>query len=325
MSKKSPEDAFYDNLLLGLNSTLTNVPRICNVTIEKRSPCEKANIITWEQRHGVYLPEDIKKFYLSTDGFLLQWSYQYAPNDIRRVGYVHIPHLVQITLLRENVEPVFQSVTDSSTTTTSSNTSVGSNLTNNKSNTTINTHLAAPSSTSSGISLNSCKDQWGNPLPALGPKSKIFELNTVNEMAKVCLIYESCSSNNPKVFLLELDSFKWVFLADNFSEYLRMAIAHLGLPYWELCFASCGLPSWTEQLFLLLAPHLLEENEPRRSRLIKPAPELPYNMVDPLFALNQNLTLAEEITLDSKSSSSSCILQKFGWDYPDLVSKPVLP
>lgn len=100
MSKKSPEDAFYDNLLLGLNTTLSksknfqkrkkntnsmsktwiaaNVPRICNVSMEKRSPCEKANIITWEQRHGVYLPEDIKKFYLSTDGFLLQWSYQYA-------------------------------------------------------------------------------------------------------------------------------------------------------------------------------------------------------------------------------------------------------
>lgn len=34
--------------------------------------------MTWEQRHGVYLPEDMKKFYLSTDGFMLQWSYQYA-------------------------------------------------------------------------------------------------------------------------------------------------------------------------------------------------------------------------------------------------------
>ena len=74
-------------------------------------------------------------------------------------------------------------------------------------------------------------------------------------MAKVCLIYESCSSNNPKVFLLELDSFKWVFLADNFSEYLRMAIAHLGLPYWELCFASCGLPSWTEVRYLSFWTH----------------------------------------------------------------------
>lgn len=97
MSKKSPEDAFYNNLLLGLNSTLSikkiqlynlqkinlidilaNVPRVCNVTMEKRTPCEKSNVMTWEQRHGVYLPEDMKKFYMSTDGFLLHWSYQYA-------------------------------------------------------------------------------------------------------------------------------------------------------------------------------------------------------------------------------------------------------
>lgn len=40
-----------------------------------------------------------------------------------------------------------------------------------------------------------------------------------------------------------------------------MCIAHLGLPYWELCFAqTCHLPSWAEQLYLLLAPHLLEPN-----------------------------------------------------------------
>ncbi|KAM7358765.1 tubulin polyglutamylase complex subunit 2 [Cochliomyia hominivorax] len=291
MSKKSPEDAFYDNLLLGLNNTLTNVPRVCNVTMEKRSPCEKANIMTWEQRHGVYLPEDMKKFYLSTDGFLLHWSYQYAPNDIRRVGYIHFPHLVQITLLRENVEPIFQTNADNISA-SSSNTSIN-----------ISSHLVANNINRVEVSLS--KDQWGNPLPLIGPKSKIFELNTVNEMAKVCLIYDSSSSNNPKIYLLELDSFKWVFLADNFSEYLRMAIAHLGLPYWELCFASCGLPSWIEQLFLLLAPHLLEENEPRRARLINPAPEHPYNTVDPNIFRVKVKTNVSKTNLNSKHKYES--------------------
>ncbi|XP_013113072.2 tubulin polyglutamylase complex subunit 2 isoform X1 [Stomoxys calcitrans] len=239
MSKKLfPEDAFFENLLLGLNNTLAEVPRICNVTIDKRQPCEKSQLVTWEQRHGVYLPEDMKKFYLSTDGFMLQWSYQYAPNDIRKVGYIHFRHLLEISLLRENVEM---------------------------------TTAAGPTN-----------DQWGNPLPVLGAKTKIFEINTINEVAKVCLLYDSSGCNiSPKIYLLELSNLKWVFLADSFSEYLRMAIAHLGLPYWELCFASCGLPSWTEQLFLLLAPHLLEENETRRSRLINPGPEHPYNVIDP--------------------------------------------
>lgn len=95
------------------------------------------------------------------------------------------------------------------------------------------------------------------------------------------MLYESTSSNNPKFYLLELSTLSWQFLADTFSEYLRMAIAHLGLPYWELCFSSCGLPSWTEQLFLLLAPHLLEEHESRRGRVLNPACEHPYNIIDP--------------------------------------------
>lgn len=95
------------------------------------------------------------------------------------------------------------------------------------------------------------------------------------------MLYDSTSSNNPKFYLLELNTLTWQFLSETFSEYLRMAIAHLGLPYWELCFSSFGLPSWTEQLFLLLAPHLLEKNEQRRGRTINPACEHPYNILDP--------------------------------------------
>ncbi|XP_073839440.1 tubulin polyglutamylase complex subunit 2 [Musca autumnalis] len=270
MNKKlTPEDAFFENLLLGLNNTLADVPRVCNVSVEKRQPCEKSQLVTWEQRHGVYLPEDMKKFYLSTDGFILQWSYQYAPNDIRKVGYIHFPHILEITLLRENVEPVFYNNSDN----------IPQQQPTGPSNYSAN--LNNYTTTASASSSTPTTDQWGNALPVIGPKTKIFELNTINEVAKVCLLYDSAGSNTPKIYLLELANLKWVFLADNFSEYLRMAIAHLGLPYWELCFASCGLPSWTEQLFLLLAPHLLEEKEPRRSRVINPGPEHPHNLLDP--------------------------------------------
>ena len=123
-------------------------------------------------------------------------------------------------------------------------------------------------------------------------------------------MYETLESVSPKIYLLELQSNKWQFLADTFTEYLRMCIAHLGLshkafiilqlfslnqlfvfvicplglPYWELCFAhTCHLPSWAEQLFLLLAPHLLERNsnEATTNRLL-PVPQEPvvYNELD---------------------------------------------
>ncbi|XP_017092410.2 tubulin polyglutamylase complex subunit 2 [Drosophila bipectinata] len=265
MNKKlSPEDAFYENLTLGLIKTLSNVPRVCNVTLERRQPLNACQVVNWEQRHCVYLPEDMKKFYLSSDGFVLNWSYQYAPNDIRRVGHIHFPHLLQVTLLRENIETTHSS---------SSAAALASS----------NSDVLGPSSSTQSVSsaASTGKDKWGNATPIITPKSKIFEINNVNEVAKVCMLYESTSSNNPKFYLLELSTLSWQFLADTFSEYLRMAIAHLGLPYWELCFSSCGLPSWTEQLFLLLAPHLLEEHEPRRGRVLNPACEHPYNIIDP--------------------------------------------
>lgn len=244
-TKLNSEEAFFENLTMGLMKTLANVPRITNIGIEKRQPCEKAQIANWEQRHCVYLPEDMKKFYMSTDGFIFHWCYQYSINDSRKVGNINIPHLVQVILLRDNIDP--------------------------------NT-LGDSKQSSNG--------------PNLTPKSKIFEFNIVSDAAKVCLVYETTGLQNPKIYLLELTSFnsvsnvfsvKWQFLADSFTEYLRMAIAHLGLPFWELCFSSIGLPSWAEQLFLLLAPHLLDDppNSTRRGKTIKSFTEHPYNTLDP--------------------------------------------
>lgn len=98
---------------------------------------------------------------------------------------------------------------------------------------------------------------------------------------QICIIYDTPETTNPKIFLLETQSHKWHFLADSFTEYQRMSIAHLGLPYWELCFSTCGLPSWAEQLYLLLAPHLLEKNEPRRTLPLASNEQPPYNQLDP--------------------------------------------
>lgn len=118
--------------------------------------------------------------------------------------------------------------------------------------------------------------------PNLNTKSKIFELSTILDLAKVCMVYETPEVSHTKIYILEMGSYKWRFLADSFTEYLRMCIVHLGLPYWELCFSSVGLPSWTEQLFLLLAPHLLEKTDNRRSRSLNSTAENPpYNTLDP--------------------------------------------
>lgn len=72
------EDAFYENLTLGVIKILEGSPCVKNVRIERRNGCELTAITSWEQRHCCSLPEDVKNFYLSIDGFLLLWNLEIA-------------------------------------------------------------------------------------------------------------------------------------------------------------------------------------------------------------------------------------------------------
>lgn len=74
------EDLFYENLTLGVVRVLESSPCVKNVQIDRRNPCEKAALAAWEQRHGCILPEDLRNFYSSIDGFLLTWSFEVAGN-----------------------------------------------------------------------------------------------------------------------------------------------------------------------------------------------------------------------------------------------------
>lgn len=77
-ARSTLEDEFFTNLTLGLMKVLNNIPRVTSVILHKQQPCERAQVTAWEQRHNVYLPDDMKRFYLSTDGFVLYWNYHYS-------------------------------------------------------------------------------------------------------------------------------------------------------------------------------------------------------------------------------------------------------
>lgn len=74
------EDSFYENLTLGVVKILESSPCVKNVRVERRNGCESGAITSWEQRHCCALPEDIRNFYASIDGFLLQWNLDIAGN-----------------------------------------------------------------------------------------------------------------------------------------------------------------------------------------------------------------------------------------------------
>lgn len=75
------EDSFYENLTLGVVRILEGTPCVKNVRIERRNGCEAGAITSWEQRHCCALPEDVRNFYTSVDGFLLSWSLEIAGNN----------------------------------------------------------------------------------------------------------------------------------------------------------------------------------------------------------------------------------------------------
>lgn len=72
------EDTFYENLTLGVVKLLENNPCVRNVKVERRMACERSVLSSWEQRHCCFLPEDLKNFYASIDGFSLTWSLDIA-------------------------------------------------------------------------------------------------------------------------------------------------------------------------------------------------------------------------------------------------------
>lgn len=166
------------------------------------------------------------------------------------MGFLNIPRLIQITLLRELGQIVAKYSTANGTTLNRKVTSMTVITSSNTMNKNVNNNSPATVSAtnlSENLLLNShSKITNSNNELVIGPKTKIFEWNVLNGMAKVCMLYETLGSNNPKFYLIDLSDYKFILLAETFTEYLRMAIVHLGLPYWELLFSSITLPAWVE-------------------------------------------------------------------------------
>lgn len=79
------------------------------------------------------------------------------------------------------------------------------------------------------------------------------------------LVASGAATTEPYVEIWFMDpSFQWHYLAPTFTHFYRMLLFHLGLPQWQYRFTPFGLSSWAEQMFWLVAPHLLQA--PKLSR-----------------------------------------------------------
>ena len=55
-----------------------SLPGVVDLKLDERYGCETLALVHWEQLNGFYLPDEIKNFYLATNGFELTWKFRIA-------------------------------------------------------------------------------------------------------------------------------------------------------------------------------------------------------------------------------------------------------
>lgn len=113
---------------------------------------------------------------------------------------------------------------------------------------------------------------------------KLFEIGQCfpgEESGKIYLAYRSKPEQDSPGIWLHRDG-QWYQLADNFTTYFRMMLVHLGLPLWQCCVAGLALPTWIEQTYFLVGPHLLPSTvEPVETVSTSLWNNGPINVLDP--------------------------------------------
>ncbi|XP_015178224.1 PREDICTED: tubulin polyglutamylase complex subunit 2 [Polistes dominula] len=279
-----PEDSFYENLTLGVVKILDNLPCVKNVRVDRRNGCERNAIANWEQRHGCVLPEDVKNFYASIDGFLLQWNLEIAGEEfpVGRMEIGKLSSLKRYLGVGKDRQQQSVSVTTTTTTTTTSMTSLVSNERGTDNEPEVEIFVGSTENVVPGTSKITTTNPRG---------SKLFEIvrcfpTTIE--AKVYLAYPSkVEQKSPEIWLHQETTDRWYHLADSFTKYFRMMLVHLGLPVWQCCVVGLPLPTWVEQVYFLVGPHLLPNIvEPTETISTNLWNNGPTNLLDPSIFRN---------------------------------------
>ncbi|XP_012296191.2 tubulin polyglutamylase complex subunit 2 isoform X1 [Aotus nancymaae] len=210
-----------EKLTLGITRILESSPGVTEVTIIEKPPAERHMISSWEQKNNCVMPEDVKNFYLMTNGFHMTWSVK-LDEHIIPLGSMAINSISKLTQLTQSSmyslpnAPTLADLED-------------------------DTHEASD-------------DQPEKP--HFDSRSVIFELDSCNGNGKVCLVYKSgkpALAEDTEIWFLDRALY-WHFLTDTFTAYYRLLITHLGLPQWQYAFTSYGISPQAKQWFSMYKP-----------------------------------------------------------------------
>ncbi|XP_055993962.1 tubulin polyglutamylase complex subunit 2 isoform X1 [Sorex fumeus] len=223
-----------EKLTLGITRILESSPGVTEVTITDKPPAERHMISSWEQKNSCLLPEDVKNFYLMTNGFHMTWSVKVDEHCIP-LGNMTINSLSKLTQLNHS------------------------------------SMYSLPNAPTLADLEDDLQDASENQpeKPHFDSRSVIFELDPCNGNGKVCLVYKSGKPALPhdtEIWFLD-KALYWHFLTDSFTAYYRLLITHLGLPQWQYAFTNYGISPQAKQWFNMYKPMayhtslLTEEND----------------------------------------------------------------
>ncbi|XP_075042427.1 tubulin polyglutamylase complex subunit 2 isoform X1 [Mixophyes fleayi] len=209
-----------EKLTLGISKIIESSPGVTEMKFEEIPPAERHMIVSWEQKHCCVLPEDLKNFYLMTDGFQMSWSVKLDDNPIQ-VGSMLINSISDLIQLRSP------------------------------------STYALPSSPTLAL-LDDDSDEEGCPEhPHFDSRNMIFELDPCNGQGKVCLVYKTSkpgeTTPDPTIWFLDRALY-WHFLTDTFTAYYRLLLCHRGLPQWQYAFTNYGLSPQAKQWMNMYNP-----------------------------------------------------------------------
>ncbi|XP_008117364.1 tubulin polyglutamylase complex subunit 2 [Anolis carolinensis] len=213
---------YLERLTLGVTRVLEASPGVSEVMFIEKEPAERHAIISWEQKNACVLPEDLKSFYLMTDGFHMTWSVKFDDNPMP-LGCMTINSISKLNRL--GASPIY-------------------------------TLPNAPTL----ADLEDTDDEGGDKdqpeKPHLDSRSLIFELDPCGGNGKVCLVYKNTKpvvSPESEIWFLDRALY-WHFLTKSFTAYYRLLITHLGLPQWQYAFTSYGISPQAKQWFNMYKP-----------------------------------------------------------------------
>mmetsp|Transcript_13932 Transcript_13932/g.23587 ORF Transcript_13932/g.23587 Transcript_13932/m.23587 type:complete len:311 (+) Transcript_13932:446-1378(+) len=204
----------YTNAVI---SFLQEHKSVGKVTFTPREPCSPSDLYSWESRNSPHkLPADLKSFLNVSNGFSLCWD-GIVNGKSQAMGSMRLNTARQLTPVPFDQWPE-----------------------DDNNNTPI-------------LTLGKGKKSERRPSNASMPAPiAAFDLDSSCTGGCVALVYIS-GSEAPEVWFQEL-SCVWSVLAQSFSDYFRLMLAHVGLPAWQSAFTPTGLVPSVRAWLRLLSP-----------------------------------------------------------------------